>query len=194
MGFFWKYTRNGKISKTYQSFVIDVLPNSLTTQNNQIIWHTSFEELEAFLILLQDIEVINNPQLGATKPAYSQYVRQLGYRPTLNYSVSGSSYICGQAIIGRHSGSPLPWGFFSNSQTPIDFDVTGIKTRYDLLINTVSNGNLLGYYSSHPEFQSNGNYWDYMPLHSCLVAVITLMNSVDPSRTDHFVRHVLCWQ
>lgn len=71
MAFYWKYSRNGYISKTYKSFIIDVLPSSWSIINNRRIWHTSFEELEAFLILLQDIECINNPNVGATKTAYA---------------------------------------------------------------------------------------------------------------------------
>ena len=74
MAFYWKYSRNGYISKTYKSFIIDVLPSSWSIINNRRIWHTSFEELEAFLILLQDIEGINNPNVGATKTAYAQFV------------------------------------------------------------------------------------------------------------------------
>lgn len=111
MAFYWKYSRNGYISKTYKSFIIDVLPSSWSIINNRRIWHTSFEELEAFLILLQDIECINNPNVGATKTAYAQFVIQLGYKPTLNYILlfgaaeSQNTYLCYTAHSCRLSQS-----------------------------------------------------------------------------------------
>jgi hypothetical protein len=193
MSFYWKYSRNGYRSKTYKSFIIDVLPSSWSIVNNRYIWHTSFEELEAFLILLQDIEVINNPSMGATKPAYAQFVLQLGYTPTLNYSISGNGFICGRAVIGRHSGSQLPWGFVSNTTSPMNVDVTGLKYDYVIPANPIRSDDLLSHYRLHQSFQNVGNYWDYMPMHSVLINVITAMRSYDMQRTDLFVRTVLGW-
>ena len=37
------------------------------------------------MILLHDIEVLNQPELGATKPAFRVVVESLGYEPTLEY-------------------------------------------------------------------------------------------------------------
>jgi len=193
MAFYWKYSRNGYMSTTYKSFIIDVLPTSWSIVNNRNIWHTSFEELEAFLILLQDIEVINNPRLGATKPAYAQFVTQLGYTPTLNYSISGNRYICGTAVIGRHSGTPLPWGIVANITTPLNVDVTGLKYDYIVPATPVVVPDLLAHYRAHNSFQNTGNYWDYMPMHSALINIVTAMRNHNPARTDAFLRSVLKW-
>ena len=38
-----------------------------------------------FLVLLHDVEVINNPDLGATKTAFKEVVETLGFDPTLEY-------------------------------------------------------------------------------------------------------------
>lgn len=126
MSYYWKNSRSGKFSRTYESLIIDVLPNSWSIINNRKIWHTSFEELESFFILRQDIEVINNPTTWTTKIDYIQYVNQLGYSPSTIYSVLGGKFVLGQAQIGRHSGIPLPWGFISDLTTPIDLDVTNL--------------------------------------------------------------------
>lgn len=103
-----------------------MLPNSWSIINNRKIWHTSFEELESFFILRQDIEVINNPTTWTTKIDYIQYVNQLGYSPSTIYSVLGGKFVLGQAQIGRHGGKLLPWGFISDLTTPIDLDVTNL--------------------------------------------------------------------
>ena len=193
MAFYWKYSRNGYISKTYKSFIIDVLPSSWSIINNRRIWHTSFEELEAFLILLQDIEGINNPNVGATKTAYAQFVIQLGYKPTLNYTISGTGYTCGTAVIGRHPGSPLPWGFVDNIVTPMNVDITGLKYYYVVPATPITSPDLLVHYRSHSSFQNSGDYWDYMPMHSVLLTVVNAMRNQDPNRTDTFLRTVLKW-
>ena len=81
MGFYWKFTRSGKYSHSYISLIIDVEPSCIDKEKK--LWKTSFEELEMFLVLLHDVEVINNPDLGATKPAFKEVVETLGYEPTL---------------------------------------------------------------------------------------------------------------
>lgn len=83
MGFFWKFTRSGKWSNSYVSLIVDVCPSAYDMSHNQ--WTTSFEELGMVMLLLHDVEMLNQPTLGATKPAFKRVVESLGYEPTLNY-------------------------------------------------------------------------------------------------------------
>lgn len=193
LGFYWKYSRNGWKSKTYKSFIIDVLPSSWMIDRGRKIWNTSFEELEAFLILLQDIEVINNPGLGPTKPAFDIFVRELGYKATKEYQISGNAYIVGKAVIGRHLGSPLPWGFFSDKTTPMVIDVTDLKYDYVVPVNSIKGNDMLQHYVKHPSFENNGEYWDYMPMHSCLINIVSEMKKTDITRTEIFLKNILKW-
>lgn len=194
MGFFWKFSRNGWKSRTYQSYIIDVLPSSFTRINGKKIWKTSFEELEVFLILLQDIEVRNNPKLGATKPDFDKFVRQLGYKATTNYEISGIKHILGEAVIGRHNGSPLPWGYYSNKATPITVDVTNLKYDYVVSFNSAKGKDMLQHYVDHAKFESNGDYWDYMPMHSCLLDIVDAIKKCDNKRAEKFLLDVLKWE
>ena len=75
MGFFWKFTRSGKFSASYVSLIIDADPNCVDRKRN--VWRTSFEELGMTMILLHDVEVLNQPKLGATKPAFRVVVESL---------------------------------------------------------------------------------------------------------------------
>ena len=184
-------------SQSYISFIIDVLPSSYYQQNGRLYWETSFEELECFLILLQDVEAINNPGVGITKPAYANFVSQLGYTATSSYVVSGNAFQCSTAVMGKHGGSPLPWGFINITTTPIILDITNF--RISAFPNAITgkiayhNDDKLLQYRLHPNFINSGNYWDYMPLHSCIIDIINSMKAVSYSRTDSFVKNILKW-
>lgn len=197
MAFFWKYTRSGMYSTSYLSFIIDVLPTFINNLNGNLFWKTSFEELELFLTLLQDIEVLNNPSLGITKQAYAQFVTQLGYTATNSYTLQGSSLYKGYATMGKHNGSPLPWGYIDIKTTPMQIDITGLKVSafpnaIDGLISYHNDDKLLQY-RNHPSFIISGLYWDYMPLHSCIIQLIQEMKKIENHRTNQFVKRALGW-
>lgn len=197
MAFYWKYTRSGMYSTTYLSFIIDVLPTYVNRVGGSLFWETSFEELESFLILLQDIEAINNPVANITKPNYANFVTQLGYTATNTYTVQGSNFYIGTAIMGKHTGRPLPWGYVDIKTTPITLDVTGIKcsafpNASNGLIPNHTDDKLLTF-RNHTSFVNTGSYWDYMPLHSCIVMIINEMKKVNANRTDLFVKNILKW-
>lgn len=198
MGFFWKYTRSGMYSQTYISFIIDVLPSSIFREKGDYYWKTSFEELKAFLVLLQDVEVINNPSVGILKPDYAKYIRELRYEPTSEYKISGEEYRLGYAVMGRHDGKPLPWGFVSDLRTPMIVKVTGLK--YSAFPNAenglipYSREDKLQTFRSHYKFENAGVYWDYMPFHSCIIPFIKAMNSKSISSTSWFIENILKWK
>jgi len=197
MGYYWKYTRSGRFSRGYISFIIDVLPNSISNFNGNVYWQTSIEEIEAFLILLQDVEVLNNPSLGIQKPAFAQVVRSLGFNPTGAYKISGQKYVYSHAVMGTHSGSPLPWGYICLTHNPISVNITGLL--YSAFPNS-NNGQIpfhsddkLVVFRNHPDFISQGQYWDYMPMHSCLNTFINALLMADRNRALLFITNVLKW-
>jgi hypothetical protein len=189
MAFYWKYTRSGKKSTTYISFIIDVLPSYIVRKYTNIYWNTSFEELESFLILLQDIEEINHPDIGITKQNFARFVAHLNYKPTASYVKSGAHLHLSSAVMGSHKGEPLPWGFVDNIITPICLNVTNLQNSFFLPNQDVK----LSYFSAHSRFENSGEYWDYMPMHSCLIDIITAMKRTDANRTDNFVKNKLKW-
>ena len=91
------------------SIIIDVLPDSIVRQHEHIYWQTSFEELEAFLILLQDVEMLNHPAVGITKPQFAAVVVQLDYKTANGYSISGSHLHLSHGIMGPNE-PPQPKG------------------------------------------------------------------------------------
>lgn len=198
MSFFWKYTRSGMHSKTYVSFIIDVLPSYIISQGSDYYWQTSLEELQIFLVLLQDVEVLNNSEVGILKEDYAKFIRQLNYEPTKNYITSGSRYKYGQAVMGRHTGSPLPWGFIDDKRTPVTVKITGLKysafpQAYNGLI-PYSSEDKLKPFRNHPQFESTGVYWDYMPFHSCIIPFVQAMLKTNTSRTKAFISNTLMWE
>jgi len=197
MAYFWKYTRSGMYSKTYISFIIDVLPSSLQKCGNRIIWETNQTELEIFLVLLQDVEVLNNPGLGITKSEYSKFVSLLGYYATNQYKIMGEKHSIGTAVMGTHAGNPLPYGFIDHDDEMIKVDVTNLKYS---AFPSGSDGKIpyhsddkLSIYRSHSKFELSGMYWDYMPKHSCIIDIIPAMRNHDLSRTENYIKNILKW-
>lgn len=198
MGFFWKFTRSGAINRRYISLIIDVEPSCFDPQTNT--WHTSFEELEMFLVLLHDVEVINNPGLGTTKEAFRRVVEMLGYEPTLAYVELRNNFnlVLGQEVMGRHNGQPLDFGYYGNPTTPIDIDVTGFEVQS--FINAVNGRrnpwdeeDKLSCYRNIPGFQQTGFYWDYMPRHIVMNPLVSRMLIEDNLRTNEFLIDYLRW-
>ena len=184
MGFFWKFTRSGKFSASYVSLIIDADPDCVDRKRN--VWRTSFEELGMAMILLHDVEVLNQPKLGATKPAFRVVVESLGYEPTLEY----------QCVMGRHDGFSLDWGRYESDRTLIEISTTGLQVAAFV---QASDGRLYGTedklscYRSHRRFQTNGYFYDLMPKHVVMKPLIEAMRGCDTYRTDAFVTKWLKW-
>ena len=198
MGFFWKFTRSGKYSKSYISLIVDVEPNFVDKENR--IWHTSFEELEMFLVLLHDVEVINNPELGATKPAFKIVVESLGFEPTTKYCEKRNEYdlVKGQDKMGRHDGIPLDWGYYSNDKTKLELSIEGLEpagfiNAKDGKLFYKSKEDKLSCYRDYPYFEYLGFYWDLMPKHIHMNPIVRKMISVDIKRANEFLIKQLKW-
>lgn len=196
MGFFWKFTRSGRFSNSYVSLIIDADPTCVNKFTRQ--WQTSFEELGMVMLLLHDVEVLNQPDLGATKPAFKVIVQALGYEPTLEYQQQRQRFnlVCGQSVMGRHGGSGLDWGRFSSRRTPMFLDISELQVACFIQAST---GRLYGYedklscYRHHPDFINTGEFYDLMPKHMVMKPIMTGMMKVDRVRADKFARNFLKW-
>ena len=199
MGFYWKFTRSGKYSKTYISLIVDVEPDCVDKEKQ--VWHTSFEEMEMFLVLLHDVEVINNPELGATKPAFKVIVESLGYEPTTKYSEQRNKFklVKGQDTMGRHDGDPLDWGYYENATTKLDLSINGLKpagfiNAKDGKLAYYSKEDKLSCYRGYPYFKYLGFYWDLMPKHLHMNPIVREMISKDTKRANEFLIEELKWK
>ena len=196
MGFFWKFTRSGKFSASYVSLIIDADPDCVDRKRN--VWRTSFEELGMAMILLHDVEVLKQPKLGATKPAFRVVVESLGYEPTLEYRQlrERMGLVIGQCVMGRHDGFSLDWGRYESDRTLIEISTTGLQVAAFV---QASDGRLYGTedklscYRSHRRFQTNGYFYDLMPKHVVMKPLIEAMRGCDTYRTDAFVTKWLKW-
>ena len=196
MGFFWKFTRSGAYSRTYVSLILDVDPYSVDRPRH--VWRTSFEELSMAMILLHDVEVMNQPTLGATKPAFKVVVQSLGYEPTLHYVQQRQRFglVVGQCVMGRHSGNGLDWGRYTSQDTPMEIDISGFKVAAYI---RASDGRLYGdedklsCYRGHKDFCQEGEFYGLMPKHEVMNPIVTAMKAKDPLRTDQFVKECLKW-
>ena len=190
MGFFWKFTRSGKFSTSYVSLIIDVDPNSI--DRNRKVWRTSFEELGMAMILLHDVEVLNQPKLGATKLAFRIVVESLGYEPTLEYRQlrERMGLVMRQCMMGRHDGFSLDWGRYESDRTLIEISTTELQVTAFV---QASNGRLFGSedklscYRAHPRFQKEGCFYDLKPKHIVMKPLIEAMRECDAHRTESFV-------
>lgn len=198
MGFYWKFTRSGKYSSKYISLIIDVVPSKIDVSKK--VWNTTLEELENFLLLLHDVEVINNPSLGAMKPAFREVVQTLDYDSTLNYKEQRNALglVCGKDVMGRHNGQPLDWGYCSDGQTPISLDISnlpiaGFINAVDGKLFKGSYEDKLSCYRKHQYFESKGLYWDLMPKHIVMNPIIKKMLSIDQNKTEEFILNQLKW-
>lgn len=196
MGFFWKFTRSGRFSNSYVSLIIDADPTCVNRAAN--IWQTSFEELGMVMLLLHDVEVLNQPALGATKPAFRVVVQSLGYEPTLEYRQQRVrlGLVCGQSVMGRHGGVGLDWGRFASHRTPVSLDTSGLQVACYI---SASDGRLYGdedklsCYRQHPDFISKGVFYDLMPKHAVMNPIMTALRMSDAARADKFAREWLKW-
>ena len=196
MGFFWKFTRSGRFSSSYVSLIIDADPGAVNKVAHT--WQTSFEELEMVVLLLHDVEVLNQPNLGPTTQAFKVVVQSLGYEPTLEYKQQRQQLglVCGQSVMGTHFGAGLDWGRFSSLQTPLTIDIAELQVAYFI---RASDGRLYGNedrlscYRQHPDFTSCGEFYDLMPKHQVMNPIMTELMGVDRARADRFARDCLKW-
>jgi len=196
---YWKFTRSGKLSQKYISLIFDIHENNITIIGTKILLSTTVEELESFLVLLQDVEVINNQNSWFTKQALLSEVIKCGYNLTKNYSQSRfiRNLVVGQAVMGRHSGSELDFGVIPDGKAKILIDVTGFKYIEWVIANTGFIGygseDKLSCFRSIENFDNSGRYWDLMPAHSVIPKIYNALLDNDKIRTTKFVENVLGW-
>jgi hypothetical protein len=204
--FFWKFTRDGDYSKTYVAFIMDVHDFNILNQNGKIFWITSFNCLANILILLQDVEIYNEKlgekRAGLEKNTYVSAVNDCGFSPPKKHIELRhiTSLVLGTAIMGKHKGFPLDWGFYEdNCEDLIKIDVTdftpvrhvGAKTGIHPKSN---NKDLLLCYRNNVFFNNKGWYWDLMPRHIHMKRIVDNMNNISEKKTSEFLDKILGWK
>jgi hypothetical protein len=202
--FFWKFSRDGDYSSTYLSFIIDVPYSKLIKKDTKLIWVTNFQGLSKLLILLQDIELLNQimkqRSAGLLKPAFVKVIKQCSYNPSNEYNERRvkENLVCGKAIMGKHNGLPIDWGFYNGESDKeiIELDVTSFRPIRNVSgkmgISSQSLGRgLLSCYREHEAFEINSSYWDLMPMHAHIPLIFNAMKSCNEEKTIQFVENVL---
>ncbi|MFC1514482.1 hypothetical protein ACFL5X_01100 [Candidatus Omnitrophota bacterium] len=204
--FFWKFTRSGHTSRDYASLIIDIHSSTLTiTPEGRKAWTTNQSVLSSILLLLQDVELVNKAigqRGGLDKPAYVRAINKCRYTTNLSYTEQRGikNLIRGKAIMGRHGGTPLDWGFCddpSQANIPLDLSTFNPVIEIDAATGTHSRykgEDLLLCYRKHPKFQTTGYYWDFMPKHDHIVDIFTTIKNVNSSEAERFVEQVLLWK
>ena len=196
--FFWKFTRSGKYSDKYISLVIDFHESLI--YNQQLF--LSFEECKNILILIQDVEKLNglvNPTAGLLKPPYRKVINQLNYDPTDDYleSRTNKNLVISQMVLGNHIGSPLDYGKDTNSNNEICLNIN--KLQIQMLINAKTGiiygkEDKLKAFREQPEFISTGSYFDLMPIHDCIIEIVSKMLNYNHLETEKFLIETLKWK
>lgn len=198
--------RSGNKSSDYISFIIDVHISNITNSGGKKIWIANQFILSRVLLLLQDVELANKQQGQSSrlsKITYGKAVNACGYTTDLTSPEQRDiNLVCGQAIMGRHTGKPLDWGFCENDEKP-DIDL-GIANFDDSAIEIEASsgiypkykkeGDLLSCYREHPKFNSTDYYWDFMPKHEHIIEIFTAMNNSNKVETENFVQKILLWR
>jgi hypothetical protein len=197
--FFWKFTRSGKISNKYISLIMDFHYSSI--DDNSLL--VSYEECEKMLILIHDVETLNgkyNYSAGILKQPFQQQVNRLGFRATNKYQESryDNGLVYGQMTLGTHGGSPLDYGLFRDSSIRnIKLDINNLKIVMTIDAKTghiYGNEDKLIAYRQFQEFFNYGYYFDLMPMHSCIVEIVSKMMAFDKNRTLNFIDSKLRWE
>jgi hypothetical protein len=201
MKIYWKFTRSGKVSKNYISLIFDIHEDNYLLGLNQGIMNFNFSSLEMILLLIQEVELINNPFDWFRKYTLVMEVNKCGYRPTNNYKEQRHEYglVIDSSVMGRHTGSPLDYGLINFDELlNIQIDVSKLKfsAAIDAKTGYIGYGNddKLECFRDLVDFKNEGEYYDLMPVHSVIPIVYSAMFNYDAARTINFVENVLKWE
>ena len=197
--FFWKFTRSGRISSKYISLIMDFHDSNIN--NGYLV--TSFEECKDMMLLIHDVETfngLNNYSAGVTKLPFQTQVNQLGFKTTNRYTQQriNEGLVTGQMTLGVHSGTPLDYGESNRADNRcIYLDIS--KLDITMMINAKTGiiygtEDKLKAYRNNPLFVNNGQYFDLMPKHNCMIEIVTKMFNYDPIQTRDFLINTLQWE
>lgn len=203
--FFWKFSRDGDYSSTYISFIIDVPTTLIELSSDKTYWLSSFNSLSMVLLCLQDVELFNEEigqrNAGLKKESYVNAVIDCGFNPPSNNPQLRTKYglVKGKFVNGRHSGEPVDWGLWSDSniEKVVKIDVTDFNPIRNLNNNGLheksGNRDLLFCYRQNNFFNKEIGYWDLMPRHKHMKRIFLAMKELDEDKADKFVGKVLNW-
>lgn len=200
----WKFSRDGAYSTTYVSFIFDIPSTQLNEESK--VWQASFDQLSKVLLLLQDVELLNKGNL--LKPAFIDAVLACGYQPptTALQLRDSSGLVSGSAVIGRHNGAPIPFGFYADDTNSPLFDLDVSTFTPALLLSgdrgeiirswkgpKRANSDLLACYREIECFDPKTQYWDLMPKHAHMQSICHAIKTLDPARAEQFLTQTLQW-
>ena len=196
--FFWKFTRSGKYSSRYISLIIDFHDSNI----NGRYLISNFEECKDILLLIHDVETLNglrNYSSGLEKRPFQDQVNRLGYSASSSYTQQRFNFdlVLGQMTLGTHGGTPLDYGISNKKGSNILLDKNNLKISMMIKAET---GIIYGVedklkaYRSHPLYINNGYYFDLMPMHNCIVEIVSQMMAYNAVETKNFLENVLKWK
>lgn len=197
--FFWKFTRSGRISQKYISLILDFHDSNIKDNFLKL----SFNSCEDLLCLMHDVEVINmkiNSTAGLLKPAIASVVADMGFKTTNNYVSQRykRELVLGKMVLGSHDGEPLEFGKSTKNDTDfVLLDINKLKINYTI---PVDNGLLWGVedklkaFRNDADFINNGNYFDLMPMHICMLEIFDKMRTFNPTKAYSFAINILNWE
>lgn len=202
--FYWKFSRDGDYNETYLSFIIDVPQTNISLENNFIYFQTTFNSLSMILLLLQEVEIFNNKQgqrnAGLNKKSFLKQVNMCGYNPDFMATEkrNNMNLVEGTAVMGKHKGFPIDWGFYNDTDELIKLNITRFNPVRNVkgengLCNEVQDRDLLACFRLHSSFNASSNYWDFMPRHIHMSTIFNAMKSHNTIKADEFVKGTLGW-
>ena len=197
--FYWKFTRSGRYSTKYISLIIDIHSSEMIRDGAHVFWNTNMKCLEMILLLMMDVEKHNNPTEWHEKLEYKKQIERCNYTPG-NYNQplrQQFELVFGSAVMGRHSGSPLDFGYYKHDgdEFPVDLTNMQFSTYVDGKTGNIGYGrdDKLSCFRVLPEFKTDGIYFDLMPQHNVIPRIFEAMRAKNKKETITFVEEVLHW-
>ena len=196
--FFWKFTRSGKFSTKYISLILDFHSSQIV--DNKL--KTNFEECKDILYLIHDVETlngVNNFSAGLEKKPFQEQVNKLGFRANNKYQQKrfDLNLVIGQMTLGVHDGSPLDYGLSNKDGDEIFLDLNNLKYSMEIDAKTgliYGREDKLKAFRNNDKFINSGFYYDLMPIHSCLIEIVSKMLDKNKEATILFLKNNLLWE
>ena len=105
--------------------------------------------------------------------------------------------VSGQMTLGNHSGSALDYGISTrsdNKEIPLDISKLKISMKINAQTGIIyGTEDKLKAYISNSYFINNGYYFDFMPMHNCMIEIVNKMMTYDSKATIEFLLNELKW-
>ena len=194
---YWKFSRSGNTSRSYVSLIFDI-GEDLFDQFDNLSLNITFDQIKMMLVLLQDVEVLNNPDSWYVKPALLKEVNKINYNLSSNYKPSRDAFglVKGKEKIGVHSGTPLDYGFIKNTGQLSKISIKNLQVSFvlDASLEQKKSFDKLKAYRGFSTFKGAIKYYDLMPRHNVIPELYSMMLNINKNETARFVEDTLKWE